>query len=78
MTDMENKQLKWYAVIKGKVPGIYDNWDDTKQQVDGFSGAVFKSFTNKDEADEYYDECVPELASSDATSCQCERPSFHI
>ena len=60
MTDMENKQLKWYAVIKGKVPGIYDNWDDTKQQVDGFSGAVFKSFTNKDEADEYYDKCVPE------------------
>ncbi len=54
MTEMTNKQLKWYVVVNGRVPGIYTDWGETKKQVDGFCGAIFKSFTNKDEADEYF------------------------
>ena len=35
---------KYYAVKKGKVPGIYLNWNDCKAMVDGYPGAVYKSF----------------------------------
>ena len=42
MTEMTNKQLKWYVVVNGRVPGIYTDWDETKKQVDGFCGAIFK------------------------------------
>ncbi|MCI8558910.1 MAG: AAA family ATPase [Lachnospiraceae bacterium] len=36
---------KIYAVRKGRNPGIYDVWAETEQQVKGFSGAEYRSFT---------------------------------
>jgi ribonuclease H-related protein len=45
--------MKFYAVKKGRRPGIYITWDECKQQVSGHSGAVFKSFKTKQEAKEY-------------------------
>lgn len=42
--------MKYYAVKKGRITGIYYNWDDTKRQVDGFPGAIYKSFTSMQEA----------------------------
>nr|WP_195250913.1 ribonuclease H family protein [Romboutsia sp. 1001713B170207_170306_H8] len=44
---------KFYAVRKGKCIGIYNTWDECKSQVNGFSGAEYKSFLSKDEAEEY-------------------------
>lgn len=44
---------KIYAVRKGKIPGLYKNWEECKMQVDGYSGAEYKSFTNEKEAYEY-------------------------
>ena len=41
---------KFYAVAKGKVPGIYTTWLETEKQVIGFPGAVYKSFTSYIEA----------------------------
>lgn len=41
---------KVYAVKKGRVPGIYQTWSECREQVDGFSGAVFKSFEKREEA----------------------------
>lgn len=41
---------KFYAVKVGRNPGIYLSWDDCKKQVDKFKGAVYKSFSSKDEA----------------------------
>ena len=41
---------KYYAVKKGKVPGVYETWDDCKDQTHGFPGAVFKSFPTREEA----------------------------
>lgn len=38
--------MKFYAVKKGRKPGIYHNWPDAQAQVSGYSGAVFKSFDN--------------------------------
>lgn len=45
--------MKFYAVKKGRTPGIYRNWDDCKKQVDGFSGAEYKSFDKISDATEY-------------------------
>lgn len=44
---------KFYAVKVGRNPGIYTNWDKCKEQVDGFSGAVYKSFKSEDAAKDY-------------------------
>ena len=44
---------KFYAVKKGKRVGIYNTWDECKSQVNGFSGAEYKSFLTMDEAKEY-------------------------
>lgn len=44
---------KAYAVVKGHVPGIYDNWDDCKAQVDGYPGAKYQGFSTQAEAESY-------------------------
>ena len=44
---------KYYAVKKGREPGIFDNWDKCKSQVQGFSGALYKGFDTLEEAESY-------------------------
>lgn len=44
---------KFYAVKKGLVPGIYDTWDECKPTVNGYPGAVYKSFLTIEEAQDY-------------------------
>jgi ribonuclease HI len=29
--------LKFYAVKAGRVPGVYQNWEDVRQQTEGFN-----------------------------------------
>lgn len=41
---------KFYVVWKGRNPGVYDNWDDCREQVVDFPGAIFKSFATSAEA----------------------------
>lgn len=43
----------FYAVRKGKVPGVYQTWKDCQDNILGFSGAEYKGFTTKDEAEAY-------------------------
>mgnify|MGYP000033265630 FL=1 len=44
---------KYYAVKIGRKPGIYRNWDECKAQVNGYPGAVYKSFIAEFEALEF-------------------------
>lgn len=44
---------KYYAILKGRKPGIYQTWTEAKQQVDGFKGAIYKSFNNELDAKKY-------------------------
>lgn len=44
---------KYYAVRVGKVPGIYNTWEECKAHVEGVSGALYKSFPSLDEAEHY-------------------------
>jgi ribonuclease HI len=46
----KTKKQKLYAVVKGCTPGIYTTWDEAKTQVDGYPGAVYKSFKTEEEA----------------------------
>ncbi len=39
-----------YVVWKGKNPGVYETWEETKQQVDRYSGAKFKKFKTIEDA----------------------------
>eukprot|EP00978_Attheya_sp_CCMP212_P023508 scaffold72253_cov64-Attheya_sp.AAC.1 len=41
---------KYYAVAKGKVPGIYNSWGECFAQVNGFSGNLYQSFVSHEEA----------------------------
>lgn len=44
---------KFYAVQQGKVPGVYQTWEECKEQVHGYSGAIYKSFPTAEEAMRY-------------------------
>ena len=41
---------KYYAVKVGMVPGIYTSWDECRAQVNGYPGAVYKSFLTEQSA----------------------------
>lgn len=46
-------EKKYYAVVKGRAPGIYFSWTDCRAQIDQFSGAVYKSFSTIAEAEAF-------------------------
>lgn len=48
---------KYYAVKKGYNTGIFTTWAECKKNVDGFSGAVYKSFVKKEDAQAYIKGC---------------------
>lgn len=41
---------KYYAVKKGRQTGVFLTWEECSQQVKGFKGAIFKSFSSHQEA----------------------------
>lgn len=45
---------RFYAVFAGRQPGVYDDFNDAMEQVDGFEGAVFKSYDSPQEAAEAF------------------------
>jgi hypothetical protein len=56
----KTKTVKFYGVVRGHIPGIYTTWDEAKTQIDGYPGAIYKSFKTKSEADEYMNTPVKE------------------
>ena len=45
-----SKKKKYYVVWSGRKRGIYSDWDSCKKQIDGFTGAQYKSFESEKEA----------------------------
>ena len=43
-----------YVVYKGKVPGVYDDWEECRRQVHRFSGNSYKGYTTRAEAEDRY------------------------
>lgn len=50
---------KFYAVRKGLVPGVYDNWAECQANVNGYPGAEYKSFKTREEAEAFVAGKVP-------------------
>lgn len=57
-TVMSGKKI--YAVRKGKTTGLFNTWDECRKNVDGFSGAEYKSFSTIGEARVYLGEKTDE------------------
>lgn len=41
---------KMYVVFKGRRPGIYYTWEECRQQVEGYSSAIFRGYKSASEA----------------------------
>ena len=48
-------KTRYYAVRRGRKPGIYTSWEEVKEQVLGFEGAQHKSFDSRDAAQAWID-----------------------
>lgn len=57
---------KYYAVRVGKTPGIYLTWDDCKAVTHGYPGAVYKSFTNQQEAEAFLEGAESQIEKTQA------------
>ncbi len=44
---------KFYAVKKGRKTGIFHTWEQCQAQTKGFPGAIFKSFSSLEEANQF-------------------------
>ena len=56
--------MKYYAVKVGRMTGIYNTWEECKEQVDGFEGACYKSFSKLEDAQEYLLDGKKELVNT--------------
>jgi viroplasmin and RNaseH domain-containing protein len=43
-----------YVVHKGRLPGVYDDWDDCRRHVHRFSGNSYKGYPTRVEAEGRY------------------------
>ena len=50
---MPNKK-KYYTVWKGHHTGVFESWDDCKAQIQGYEGAIYKSFYTFEAAKKAY------------------------
>ena len=48
--------MKYYAVKRGNVTGIFEQWDECKKAVSGYSNPDFRSFNSKEEAEAYLED----------------------
>ncbi|WP_075620396.1 viroplasmin family protein [Paenisporosarcina indica] len=62
---------KFYAVKSGRKAGIFTTWAECEQQVKGFSGARYKSFATKGEAEEF-------LKGNESSSKTIGKDELHI
>ena len=59
---------KYYAVRVGRNVGIYTTWADCEAQVKGYSGAQYKSFPTKEEAEDFVGHQTVSVNQSSNTS----------
>ena len=74
---------KFYAIKKGLVPGIYDNWGEAQAQVSGFPSAEYKGFMTREEAEAYmggvtYDAYVTPSIETDAPASEADGEEYEL
>lgn len=65
---MAKAKKSWYAVRKGRRPGLYTSWDACKAQVDRYRGAKFMGFVSREEAVDWLGDAAVESGSDYSTS----------
>ncbi len=63
---------KFYAIAKGRTPGIYTSWPQAEAEVKGYSGAQYKSFPTHSEAEIWMNN--PQLAGKTTNRKQKTTP----
>ena len=48
--------MKYYAVKRGRTPGIFETWAACREQIDHYSGAAYKAFESRQEAEAFLQE----------------------
>ena len=48
-----NKIMPYYAVAKGKNIGIFLNWNECNNSINGYKNALYKKFDTKEEANNF-------------------------
>lgn len=56
---------KYYAIARGRTPGVYTSWEKAKAQVLRFEGSLYKSFMSEAEAFGYMKRNMPPEAYQD-------------
>ncbi|KAK1619417.1 hypothetical protein QYE76_024934 [Lolium multiflorum] len=46
----KKSQMTYYVVFEGRVPGVYEEWEECKKQVHKFSGNCYKGYPTRHEA----------------------------
>jgi len=77
---------KYYVVWKGRQTGVFSNWEECRAQIDGFSGAEFKSFDTRELADqafcrdyeEYRGKVPRQSALTPEQLCEIEEESYCV
>ena len=49
-----NQKAKFYVVWKGRKAGVFSSWEECSAQVQGFTGAQYKSFLSRSEAEQAF------------------------
>jgi ribonuclease HI len=59
---------KFYVVWKGRRPGVFDTWAECQQQIAGFSGAEYKAFARREEAEKAFAESYAQYRGQDTAT----------
>lgn len=70
--------MKYYAVKEGRTPGVYTTWDACSEQVTGYSGAIFKKFTNLEDADAFISSKAPSAKETSADVAVEDGPYAYV
>lgn len=71
-----SKKQKYYVVWKGVSPGIYTSWTDCQLQINGYAGAIYKSFKTLEGAEEAYASSPSDYVGANATKQECIAPQL--
>lgn len=67
---------KYYVVWKGREMGVFDTWAECKEQVEGFVGAQYKSFSSQSEALRAYEGGYEQYRKLNPPERKEERPTL--
>ena len=70
---MKPKKPKFYAVWKGRNPGVYARWEDASFQIHKFPGAIFESFGSMEAAQKAFQGPAPQYRKSAKNAAQAPK-----